>query len=157
MTHRMLVLFAVLAALLLPLACGSKSDGGGGEAPAGGQAEAAAGEEAGGKPADAEADFSSPEAAARTFFRACADKDEDLLSRCFSPDAPGEFGAIVEKKVDEKMLGELASMFQDASVVSSEKDGEGEARVKVKLPNFRRGEETLRMVEKDGAWKILDF
>jgi hypothetical protein len=76
MTHRIVIVLTFVSLLLLPLACGSKD-------PSVEKGEQTAGDP---KPEKmtASPDFSSPSGTANTFIKACADKDIELLSRCFS-------------------------------------------------------------------------
>lgn len=103
-------------------------------------------------------DFSTPEAAAKTCFKACADKDADLLSKCFSKDCEREFKALVDRKADARMLGELCEMFSKASVTEAKVSEDGKtAVVKVKLEWSGRKSESLEMSREGEDWKIRGF
>ncbi len=108
-------------------------------------------------PAPVAADFSTPEGTVKAFFKGCADRDLEAISRCFSKDAAGEFRVIIDKTATAKELDELYKMFKDASIAGTKRIGEERADVGVLLPNHPRGKETLSLLNRDGTWKILDF
>ncbi len=106
--------------------------------------------------APVEVALDTPAAAAETFIRAAENEDADGLARCLAEDAEGEFRPLAEGSASAEMLGELADMFEGASVEDTE-TSDGTASVEVKLPNHPRGRETLNLVKEGESWRVRGF
>jgi hypothetical protein len=103
-------------------------------------------------------EFATPEAAVQTFFKACAAKDVDLLSRCFASTSEGEFKSLRDKTVTDDMLEELKGMFAGAAITKTVyRDDPNRATVHVSLTLEGRSKESLYMVKEGAAWKIRGF
>lgn len=102
------------------------------------------------------ADFSTPRAAVETFIAASANRDVDLLSRCFDVNSAEEFSIFREKTVSREMLNDMATPARASEIlsISPERDRDDVVTVNVKF-----GERNLRMVvrKSDAGWKIVDF
>jgi hypothetical protein len=151
MIMRFIVTFVFLA--LLP-ACGPKDVQP--ASPAGTPAEPAA-ENTGGDeaPAAESEDFSTPAGTVEVFILACIAKDADLLSRCFSENAEGEFKPIVVKTASDEDLEELKAMFEGASVGETTMSPDG-ATASVKV-NLAEGDEKIKLAREGDVWKIIGF
>ncbi|MFQ5723097.1 MAG: hypothetical protein ACE5G6_01295 [Terriglobia bacterium] len=100
-------------------------------------------------------DFRTPEATVRTFFRASATMDRELLSRCFSSQAAGEFTGLIEQTASDDELEQLRKMFDGAQITDVRVDESvGKAAVAV---NLRSRRELLYLVKEGEEWKIVDF
>ncbi len=98
-------------------------------------------------------DFSSPEAAVRTFVRAAIAKDVDLLAKCVHKDCAEEFKTLLNKSTSDEMIKQLAEMFTDAEVGDA-KEEKIDAHVAVKLTSR---DEVLTMRKSDAGWQLVDF
>lgn len=140
---RAAALAALLALLPALAACGGDSKGGSKDAP-----KAA-------PPASAsKGDFSSPAAAAQTFFAAAVAKDANLLALCFSARSEDEFAEIREKKLAAKDLDELSKQFEGATVAGPAEIEGDTAEVPV---SFGGRTDKFHMVKEGDAWKIKGF
>jgi hypothetical protein len=151
MAMRFIGLFVLLA--FLP-ACGPKDAAPAipAAAPAAPAEETEGAEEA---PAAESEDFSTPEGTVEIFILASLGKDTDLLSRCFSKNAEGEFAPLVEKTASDDDLEELKAMFEGASVGETTVGADGTtATVKVNLAD---GDEKIKLAREGDSWKIVGF
>ena len=101
--------------------------------------------------------FSSPTAVVETWFSAGAAGDKDLLSKCLSSNAPGEFDEIRNKSGSAEQYDEFSKQVkeEDPKVTGVEMRGENEAIVFVK---FSSGSDESIRVEKSGdGWLIVDY
>jgi len=98
-------------------------------------------------------DRSTPEATFKTLVTASNEKDKEGLSLCFSQASAGEFERIVNKSLSEKDLNELKEMFGNATIKSSEIEGD-KALLSVTL-SIR--DEEINMRKENDNWVILDF
>lgn len=106
-------------------------------------------------PAAESEDFSTPAGTVEIFILACIDKNEDLLSRCFSENAEGEFKPVVLKTASDEDLEELKAMFEGASAGETAMDADGTtASVEVNLAD---GKETIKLAREGDVWKIIGF
>lgn len=102
-------------------------------------------------------DFSTAEAAARTFIMAAGAENLDILCQCFSKDCEGEFKAIQTKTVKGESLHELGQMFTGATVTGARAgDAPDRMVVDVKLESDRK-KESLNMVKEGETWKVVGF
>lgn len=106
-------------------------------------------------PAAESEDFSTPAGTVEVFILACVGKDADLLSRCFSENAEGEFKPIVVKTASDEDLEELKAMFEGASVGETTMGADG-ATASVKV-NLAEGNENIKLVREGDVWKIVGF
>ena len=148
---RYLLVGVCVAALL----SGCSGNSGGGEMNAGDDAADSAGS-ANLKPEGpaASGSFDSPEATIKTLIAAAIARDLDLLSQCFSGEAPGEFGAIVNKTASDEELDSFAEFFTGAKITGSQTVEEDKAVVDVKLTSR---DEKISLVKTADGWKVLDF
>jgi TPR repeat protein len=106
--------------------------------------------------ATAKPDFSTPQAALRTFFRACDARDAKLLSQCISIHAQGEFEPLLNQTAPPKLIDALQAMFKGATITGTDTAGEAGYILLVKLP-ARGDEEAIELHKDKDGWKILDF
>lgn len=99
-------------------------------------------------------DFSTPEDAVKTLVKAAEAKDLDLLSKCFSQEAAGEFQSIVDKSVSPEQLNEFAEFFGGAVVGTAKMNEDSIAYVPVTLTSR---DENITMTKEGNDWKVLDF
>lgn len=103
--------------------------------------------------AKTKADFSTPKAAIDTFISAAANRDAELLSKCFDADSPKEFLKFRDKTASQKDLDELAQFVQGAKITGLEEAGNA-AEVSVQ---FNERNEQIAMKKTAEGWKIVDF
>ena len=103
-------------------------------------------------------DWSTPDHATKTFFRACEEMDLDVLAECFSTNSEREFKPLRDKTANDAMLEDLRDMFTGAEILDVDifEDGKSCA-VKVKLNWSGRKSETLNLVREGDAWRIRGF
>ncbi len=103
-------------------------------------------------------DFSTAEAAAKTFIAAAGAENLDILSQCFSKSCEGEFKMIQNKTAKGESLHELGQMFTGATVTGTRAgDGPNSMIVDVKLVGGSRNKESLNMVKEGETWKVVGF
>ena len=104
----------------------------------------------------AQADFTSPEAVVKTMIAAIDARDADLLSKCFSSEAKGEFTALREKRVSESDWVEMKRMFDGALVGETflRPDDPNRAVVSVQLKSRA---ERISVVKEGRGWGIVGF
>ena len=101
--------------------------------------------------------FSSPTAVVETWFSAGAAGDKDLLSKCLSSNAPGEFDVIRNKSASAEQYDEFSKQVkeEDPKVTGVEMRGENEAIVFVKFASG--GDESIRVEKSGDGWLIVDY
>lgn len=104
-------------------------------------------------PAAAELDLSTPEAGAKAFVEAAQKMDKEMLSKCVSESAAGEFQGLRTGEVPDDELKGLAEMMNGAEVGEAKVEGD-KAQVAVKLTER---DETFTMMKGESGWTLLDF
>lgn len=109
-------------------------------------------------------DFSSPDGVVQTFIDAGMNKDQEILSKCFSENSPGEWDKFRNKSLSGQELEELKEFVDGAKITGLEK---GKIRLgrrrgsrknqAVVLVKFKSRDEKIRVVRKDHRWYIVDF